>query len=194
MMMECCKILSPVASIAIAELIEATADTSTDGVYELALESQRSFLSLAPELRNAIYEAVIASHDLCTQPILFRTCRQIRAEALVLFYSTHCFHLRALDVCWLESIVPAYFPYICKVAFPVEAKHRAPDYSDWSAVIALLCTRTKDGRWTAEFSRDDIRRRDVLSMKIRLKSLKIHELLELSVKVPPKRVLFHGIW
>lgn len=71
------------------------------------------FLTLPAELRNSIYELVIISPDelvitkegnLATPPLL-QVCKQIRCEALTMYYAENCF--RALvddhDACGLEA-------------------------------------------------------------------------------------------
>jgi len=52
---------------------------------------QCALLSLPPEVRNRISEAVSIVHEDNHEPNYFRTCRQIREEGLKLFYATHTF-------------------------------------------------------------------------------------------------------
>ncbi|KAK4542273.1 hypothetical protein LTR36_006926 [Oleoguttula mirabilis] len=57
----------------------------------IAKANSKSFLEFPPELRNMVYDLVIASHEGIHQPSLINTCHQIREEALQVFYATHIF-------------------------------------------------------------------------------------------------------
>ena len=62
------------------------------------------FFDLPTELRDVIYFYAVASEfeiDLdcndCSQPPLVRTCRQIRDEAIAMFYEENCFSVEVVD-------------------------------------------------------------------------------------------------
>ncbi|KAK4895777.1 hypothetical protein LTR27_006259 [Elasticomyces elasticus] len=66
-------------------------------------------LALPAELRNVIYEFMIAAHETRAQPNFVNACRQTRSEALDLFYSNHRFlfgpdALLPYHLHWLEAI------------------------------------------------------------------------------------------
>jgi hypothetical protein len=74
------------------------------------------FLSLPPELRNRIYDLVLGEFDIelvlsksQPRPPLLRTCRQIRAEASMLYYARTFLVTSAETNCvpWLRSIPAA---------------------------------------------------------------------------------------
>lgn len=53
-----------------------------------------TFLDLPAELRKQVYDLVISNHDNNCQAQCFQTTRQIRAEALLMFYESHVFKFR----------------------------------------------------------------------------------------------------
>lgn len=72
-----------------------------------------SLLGIAPELRNRIYEYALISRESinvfkvynCKQPDLLKVCRQIRNEAISVYYTDNTFHFEACKMSGAE-IVP----------------------------------------------------------------------------------------
>ncbi|KAK3639168.1 hypothetical protein LTR56_008759 [Elasticomyces elasticus] len=72
-------------------------------------QAPSQILALPAELRNLIYELIIATHETRAQPNFVNACRQTRTEALDLFYGTHRFlfgpgALLPHHLHWLEVI------------------------------------------------------------------------------------------
>ncbi|KAK5682969.1 hypothetical protein LTS10_004497 [Elasticomyces elasticus] len=83
------------------------------------------FLALPAELRNVIYEFIIAAHETRAQPSFVNACRQTRTEALDLFYSNHRFDFgpagpRSYHIYWLGAIGGSKVEYIRFVRGTVE--------------------------------------------------------------------------
>lgn len=92
------------------------------------MPAQSPLLALAPELRNRIYHHALAESrelyiitedgDAQAQPALLRTCRQIRREALRMYYNENCFVAVVVEgqtervIAWLSSLGHRVGPYI----------------------------------------------------------------------------------
>ncbi|KAK4622091.1 hypothetical protein CLAFUW4_06607 [Fulvia fulva] len=122
--------------------------TSTYTRTPPAPSKQCHLLELPAELRNRIYELVVADHTSIHQPNLMRTCRQTRGEALSLFYSTHIFHfsfefddvLPASLVGWTNSIGKERADLVNKVFFDIWVRNAL-----WTrCLFTLRCTRITD--------------------------------------------------
>ncbi|KAK3667359.1 hypothetical protein LTR22_001875 [Elasticomyces elasticus] len=82
-------------------------------------------LALPAELRNLIYEFIIAAHDTRAQPNFVNACRQTRTEALDLFYSNHRFEfgrgeLLPCHLYWLGAVGEAKVEFIRFVRGTIE--------------------------------------------------------------------------
>ncbi|KAK5736339.1 hypothetical protein LTR17_007503 [Elasticomyces elasticus] len=83
------------------------------------------FLALPAELRNLIYEFMIAAHETRAQPNFVNACRQTRTEALDLFYSNHRFDFgpagpRSDHIYWLGAIGESKVEFIRFVRGTIE--------------------------------------------------------------------------
>ncbi|KAK4618342.1 hypothetical protein CLAFUW4_12549 [Fulvia fulva] len=142
----------------------------------------KSFLDLPPEIRNTIYEfAVTCDNDedcritacapwpnaadrpiqeLCMEPALTRTCRQIRHESLPMFYSmnTFCSDSNHFTLKWLQHLRPE--KYVALTSLRVGDEHFAP--------LSLTYAEGQFAWFTLEMGSDDLLQRGVLRVPMRV--------------------------